>query len=442
MKLAVIGSGYAGLVAGACFSDTGNDVTMVDSNVDRVEMLQGGRLPIYEPGLAEVVRRNVEQGRLSFTAEVGAVAGAQVVVLAVDTPATPDGAVDMRRMDTAAKQVAAALSGYTVLVTKSTVPVGTHKRISDIVSSLTDAEFDYVANPEFLKEGTAVEDFVRPDRIIVGLTSDRALRIVKHLYAPFNRRREKLLVMDPASAELTKYACNAMLATRVTFMNELARLCDYFGADITQIRRGMGSDRRIGPDFLYPSLGYGGSCFPKDVKALLSMGRAANHPSRIVEAVHMANQEQREQMFLRVQHHFAGKLNDKKIAVWGLAFKARTDDVRESPAITVIQRLVGAGATVAVHDPQAMPNAREVLGDKHVQYCQRMYDALDGAHALVICTEWQEYRTPDFERVKSLLVDPVIFDGRNLYELDWMSGVGMTYFSVGRPPAVGTPQAQ
>jgi len=432
----VIGSGYVGLVAGACFSDTGNDVSVVDIAADRIERLKRGELPMYEPGLKEMVDRNVEQGRLSFTTDLaGATAAAQVVILAVDTPSTLDGAVDMRQMDAAAAQVGAALSGYTVIVTKSTVPVGTHKRVCQIIASATEAEFDYVANPEFLKEGSAVADFVRPDRIVVGLTSDRALRTIRHLYAPFRWRTEKLLVMDPASAELTKYACNAMLA----LVNELARLCDHFGADIAQVRRGVGADRRIGPDFLYPSLGYGGSCLPKDIKALISMSRAANHPARIAEAAHLANQEQRESMFSRISHYFGGKLGDKKIAVWGLAFKARTDDVRDSPAITVVQRLLGAGAAVAVHDPKALENARRLLGDKQVQYCQRMYDALDGANALLICTEWQQYRTPDFERMRSLLADPVIFDGRNLYELDWIAGVGMDYFSIGRPPVLCRP---
>ncbi|MGB2753646.1 MAG: UDP-glucose/GDP-mannose dehydrogenase family protein [Phycisphaerae bacterium] len=434
MKLVIIGSGYVGLVAGACFGDTGNDVTLVDVDRKKIDMLRAGHLPIYEPGLDELVARNVQAGRLQFTTDlVASVRDAEVVFLAVGTPSAPDGSVDMRAMEEAARQVAAAMTHYTVIVTKSTVPVGTHSRISGIIRSITNVEFDYVSNPEFLKEGAAVADFLKPDRVIVGVTSERALKIIRHLYAPFMRRTDRLLVMDLASAELTKYACNAMLATRVTFMNEMARLCDCFGADIEMVRRGMGTDRRIGPDFLFPSLGYGGSCFPKDVRALISMGRMANRPLRIVEAVDLGNREQREEAFNRISQYFDGRLTDKKFAVWGLAFKAQTDDVRESPALTVIQRLVGAGAAVAAHDPKATDTARAVLGDKHITYCENMYEALSGAHALVICTEWQEYRTPDFGRIRSLLAEPVIFDGRNLYELDWMAGTGIAYLSIGRP---------
>jgi len=434
MKLAVIGSGYVGLVAGACFSDTGNEVTMVDIDPTRVEMLRQGQLPIYEPGLGEIVRRNAAGGRLTFTCDLpSAVEHADVVILAVGTPSAPDGRVDMQWMDAASEQVAKAISDYTVIVTKSTVPVGTHKRVSDIIAANTDVEFDYVSNPEFLKEGAAVGDFMKPDRVILGLSGDRALQIMRHLYAPFMRRGDRVLIMDPASAELTKYACNAMLATRISFMNELSQMCDYFGADITHIRRGMGTDRRIGPDFLYPSLGYGGSCFPKDIQGLISMGRSANRPVRVVEAVHLANIEQREAMFDRIKHYFAGKLGGCKIAMWGLAFKARTDDVRESPAITIAQRLVGAGASLAVYDPQAMESAMSVLGDKHVEYCTHMYDPLKDADALVICTEWQEFRTPDFARMANMMSGEVIFDGRNLYDLEWIKSTPFGYYSIGRP---------
>ena len=434
MKLAVIGSGYVGLVAGACFSDTGNDVTMVDIDPARVDMLRGGQLPIYEPSLGEIVRRNAAEGRLTFTSDLPAAAGdADVIILAVGTPSAPDGTVDMQWMDAAAKQVARAITSYTVIVTKSTVPVGTHKRITDIIASATDVEFDYVSNPEFLKEGAAVGDFMKPDRVILGLKGDRPLRIMRHLYAPFMRRGDRILVMDPASAELTKYACNAMLATRISFMNELSQMCDHFGADVTHIRRGMGTDHRIGPDFLYPSLGYGGSCFPKDVQGLISMGRSANRPVRVVEAVHLANVEQREAMFNRIKHYFGSQLGNCKIAVWGLAFKARTDDVRESPAITIAQRLIGAGASLAIHDPQAMETAKAVLGDKQIEYCQHMYDPLKDADALVICTEWQEFRTPDFARMAELMAGEVIFDGRNLYDLEWIANTPFRYYSIGRP---------
>ncbi|HUT59168.1 MAG TPA: UDP-glucose/GDP-mannose dehydrogenase family protein [Phycisphaerae bacterium] len=434
MKLTVIGSGYVGLVAGACFSDTGNEVAMVDMDPVKVDMLRRGEMSIYEPGLDELVARNAAQGRLTFTTDLAVAVGqAEVVILAVGTPAGPDGSVDMRQMETAATQVGRALKHYTVIATKSTVPVGTHRRIAEIVSSVTDVEFDYVSNPEFLQEGAAVEGFIRPHRVILGLTSDRALRIMRHLYSPFMRRSDRLLVMDPASAELTKYACNAMLATRVTFMNELAKLCDYYGASISDIRHGMGTDRRIGPDFLYPSLGYGGSCLPKDVQGLMSMGRVSNHPMRTIEAVHAANQEQREMMYHRVRYYFDGKLKDKTFAVWGLAFKARTDDVRESPAITVVQRLVGSGASVSAYDPEAIRTAREVLGDRQVRYARDMYDAVRGADALIVCTEWREFRTPDFNRVASLMAGDVIFDGRNLYDLEWLAATKLRYYSVGRP---------
>jgi len=434
MRLAVIGAGYVGLVAGTCFSDTGNDVALIDVDPAKIDALKRGEVPIYEPGLSDMIRTNAAAGRLQFTTDLAAgLADAQVVILAVGTPSAHDGTVDMRAMEQAAAQVAAGIRQYTVVVCKSTVPVGTHQRISEIMAGVTDVEFDYVANPEFLKEGAAVSDFLKPDRVILGVNSERALQIMKHLYAPFMRRNDRLLVMDPISAELTKYACNAMLATRITFMNELSRLCDRYGADISKIRGGMGSDRRIGPDFLYPSLGYGGSCFPKDVKGIIAMGRSVNHPMRIMEAVHLANAEQREDMIERIQRYFSGKLTDRRFAVWGLAFKARTDDVRESPALTVVQRLVGGGAEVAVHDPQAMDTARSVLGDGRIEYHEHMYDALRGADALVICTEWQQYRTPDFDRIKALLAAPVIFDGRNLYDPEWMAEMGVTYNSIGRP---------
>ncbi len=434
MRVTVIGAGYVGLVAGTCFSDTGNDVTMVDVDAAKVESLKQGVIPIYEPGLQDMVATNARAGRLTFTTDLAeAVADAAVVILAVGTPSAPDGTVDMTAMDAAAAEVGRSIRDYTVIVTKSTVPVGTCDRISKIIADVTDVEFDYVSNPEFLKEGAAISDFLKPDRVILGLTGERSLRIMRHLYAPFMRRTERLLVMDPTSAELTKYACNAMLATRISFMNELSRLCDRVGADVTKIRMGMGSDHRIGSEFLYPSLGYGGSCFPKDVKGMISMGRSVNHPMRVVEAVELANKEHRDDVISRIRRHFNGRLTDSKIAIWGLAFKARTDDVRESPALTVVERLVGGGATVAVHDPQALETAKAVLGDKHIEYCDQMYDALDGASALVICTEWREYRTPDFDRMKSLLTEPVIFDGRNLYDLEWIADTGFTYISIGRP---------
>ena len=434
MKLAVIGSGYVGLVVGACFASTGNNVILVDIDEKKVEMLNRGEIPIYEPGLAEMVRTNMEAGRLCFTTcTAQAVADAQVVVLGVGTPSAPDGAVDLRALDAAARDVARAMKQYTIIATKSTVPVGTHKRISDIIRSETNVEFDYVANPEFLKEGSAINDFLHPDRVIIGLSSQRAERVLRHLYSPFMRRFDRILVMDPASAELTKYACNAMLASRVSFINEMACLCELTGANIELVRRGMGTDPRIGSEFLYPSLGYGGSCFPKDVNGIITIGRANNRPMRMVEAVDEVNRQQREWMFKRISQYFDGTLNNRKFAVWGLAFKARTDDVRESPALTLIQRIMGAGGTVAAHDPKAMKTAKAVLGNRNIEYCNDAYDCLSDASALIICTEWAEYRSPDFERIESLLAEPVVFDGRNLYELDVMEDTGLAYISIGRP---------
>jgi len=435
MKISVIGAGYVGLVAAGCFADAGNDVSILDIDVKRIEALRAGRLPIYEPGLLEITLRNAAAGRLTYTTEIGpSVAGADVVILAVGTPARPDGLVDLSWIDAAAVQVGRSLRGYTVVATKSTVPVGTNIRITDLIRGVSDEPFDYVANPEFLKEGAAVTDFQKPDRVIIGTESVRARDLMRQLYAPFMRRRDRILFMDPTSAELTKYACNAMLATRISFVNELARLCESLGADITAIRRGMGTDHRIGPDFLYPSLGYGGSCFPKDIQALIHMGAENGAPMTVVGAVHTANVAQHERMYARIVRYFDGDLSGKRICVWGLAFKARTDDVRCSPAIAVVRRLVAAGAEVSAHDPEALETARVELGDC-ITFFERMYDALVEADALLICTEWQQYRTPDFDRILAAMRGAVIFDGRNLYDPDWVAGKGIAYHSIGRPVA-------
>lgn len=436
MRLVVIGSGYVGLVAGACFSSTGNDVIGVDIDAGKVALLNNGQLPIYEPGLKELVDRNAAEGRLKFSTDLaGAVADAEVVVLAVGTPAAADGSVNMTAMETAARQVARAIRRYTVIITKSTVPVGTHKLLTAAMAAETTQPFDYVSNPEFLKEGAAVSDFLKPDRVIVGTTSERALTLMKHLYAPFMRRRERMLVMDPASAELTKYACNCMLATRISFINEVARLCDVHGANIDLVRSGMGTDNRIGPEFLYASLGYGGSCFPKDVKAMISFGQMAGSPMQIIQAVDAVNRQQRNWMFEQVTKRL-GELNGRRVAIWGLAFKAGTDDVRESPAVELVRRLAEAGASVAAHDPQALDTARDALHGTDVTYCREMYSALDGADALAVCTEWPQYRTPDFRRMGTLLKQSLIFDGRNLYDLEWMKDLGFEYISIGRPPVI------
>ncbi len=437
MKISVIGAGYVGLVAAGCLAQTGNDVSMVDIDASRIAALQSGKLPIYEPGLLEIVLGNTSAGRLSFTTQIGpSVAEAEIVILAVGTPANADGSVDMSWIDAAAEQVGRALRGYTVVATKSTVPVGTSRRIDRIIRGVSDEPFDYVANPEFLKEGAAVGDFQKPDRVIIGTDSERARQLMRHLYSPFMRRSDRILFMDATSAELTKYACNAMLATRISFINELARLCEMVGADVTAIRHGMGTDHRIGPDFLYPSLGYGGSCFPKDVQALIHMGALHEAPMTVVGSVHSANREQRERMFGRIRDHFGGDLSGKRIGVWGLAFKARTDDVRYSPAIDVARGLAEAGATVVAHDPEAIETARAELGDL-IAYSDRMYDVLTDADALLICTEWQTYRTPDFDRIVAAMRGNVIFDGRNLYDPEWIAGKALVYHSIGRPTVRG-----
>lgn len=437
MRIVVIGAGYVGLVCGACFSNTGNDVTVVDIDCGKIDRLARGELPIFEPGLKELVTNNMRYGRLGFSTDLAhALDGAEVVILAVGTPSTDDGSVDMAAIETAAREVGRFIKNYTVIVTKSTVPVGTYKRLIDIITSVTDVEFDYVSNPEFLKEGAAVSDFLKPDRVILGLESDRALRIMRHIYKPFMRREDRLLVMDPASAELTKYACNAMLATRISFVNEMSQLCERVGADIEKVRQGMGSDRRIGSEFLFPSLGYGGSCFPKDIKGLIATGRTLNRPMHLIEAVDLVNQQQCELMFRRIQTYFKANLLGRRFGVWGLAFKAHTDDVRESPAITLIQRLVGAGASVVAHDPKAAVAARAVLGNESIVYVDLMYDVLPDADGLIICTEWQEYRTPNFEKIRDLMSEKVIFDGRNLYDPEWVAQTGLDYISLGRAPVL------
>lgn len=432
MRVAVLGAGYVGLVTGACLSSTGNDVAVIDIDARRVENLRAGQIPIYEPGLEQIISKSFAEGRLRFTTDLSsAISKAQVVCLAVGTPSNPDGSADLSAIEAAAGQVGRALRQYTVVVTKSTVPVGTHARLATIIREETDVPFDLVSNPEFLREGTAVGDFMKPDRIILGLESARAERVMHHLYAPFVLREDRVLVMDPASAELTKYACNAMLATRISFMNDLSRLCASQGADITLVRHGMGTDKRIGPSFLYASLGFGGSCFPKDIRALVHMGEAAGEQLGVVRAVERANQVQHDWMVELVTNSLAGELAGRKIAMWGLAFKAGTDDVRESPALYVAEALLKGGATLQVYDPKAMSTAREQLADR-VVYSDSMYEALEGTDALVICTEWLLFRSPDFEKVRSRMSGNIIIDGRNLYELDWMENTGLNYHSIGR----------
>lgn len=435
MQILVIGTGYVGLVVGACLAETGNDVVCADIDAGKIARLKDNILPIYEPGLDELVRRNQEQGRLSFTTDVaGAAAQARVVFLAVGTPPGEDGSADLRHVLAAAETVGRHIAHETVIITKSTVPVGTAALVSETVGRHATVPFHICSNPEFLKEGDAVEDFLRPDRVVLGVDSDFARGILAELYAPFVRTGKPILFMDIASAELTKYAANAMLATRISFMNEMALLCERVGANVDSVRRGIGSDARIGTAFLFPGPGYGGSCFPKDVKALLRTAADHGIALKVVEGAELANDRQKQVLFGRLQQALGGSVQGKRIAVWGLAFKARTDDMRESPALTLIEALLAHGATVVAHDPVAMPHARVLLGDR-VHFADTGYDALDGADALAIATDWNEYRHPDFARIRAALAQPIVVDGRNLYSPDKMSALGFSYHSIGRPHA-------
>ncbi len=431
MRLAVVGTGYVGLVIGACFAENGNDVICVDSDAAKVESLQRGCLPIYEPGLGELVARNGAEKRLRFTTALpAAVESAQVVFIAVGTPPDEDGSADLTHVLGVARDIGRAMTGYTVIVTKSTVPVGTAARLREAVRHETAQPFSVVSNPEFLKQGAAIDDFMRPDRVVVGAEDRRAAELMQTLYAPFTRTGAPIQLMDCASAELCKYASNAMLATRVSFMNEIATICELFGADVDRVRRAMAADRRIGPSFLFPGIGYGGSCFPKDIKALVSSSRAAGYRCRILESVEAVNASQKLRLVEKMRAHF-DSLQDRTIAVWGLSFKPRTDDMREAPSVPTIEGLLAAGAAVQAYDPQAAGAARAVFGDR-ITYAQRSYDALDGADALAIVTEWNEFREPDFARMRALMRAPVIFDGRNVFDVEQMRTEGFTYYSIGR----------
>ncbi len=432
MRIAVIGSGYVGLVAGTCFADQGHEVVCVDRDQAKIDRLRQGQLPIYEPGLDELVRHNVREARLSFTTSTqSAVAGAQVVFIAVGTPPGEAGDADLQHVLEAAASIGRALTGFTVVVNKSTVPVGTADHVRRAVAAQTTQPFEVVSNPEFLKEGAALDDFLKPDRVVIGTTSERARAVMTELYAPFVRSGKPVLFMDPRSAELTKYAANAMLATRISFMNDLAALCEQVGADVEQVRLGLGSDTRIGPAFLYPGVGYGGSCFPKDVKALLATGREHGIDLSLLEAVERTNTRQKHLLVHKALKHF-GSLAGRPVAVWGLAFKPKTDDLREAPSLPLIEALLAAGATVKAFDPVASEGARRHFGDR-ITLCAHQYDALPGAHALFVVTEWNEFRNPDFARIKSLLAHPVIFDGRNVYAPARMRELGFSWAGVGRP---------
>lgn len=433
MKMSVVGTGYVGLVAGACFADSGNHVICVDCDQGKIQRLSNGEIPIYEPGLAEIVARNSRAGRLEFTTDLEhAVQHSLIIFLAVGTPSRADGAADLSAILDVAGTIGKTMDGYRIIVMKSTVPVGTCKRVSAAIAQETGHPFDYVSNPEFLKEGAAVEDFTKPDRIVIGATNPAVVEIMKEVYAPLMRRDERMFVMDPASAEMTKYAANAMLAVRISFMNELAALCDEFGADIESVRRGVGSDSRIGSAFLYAGIGYGGSCFPKDITALVSMGQHAERPMSIAAAVHEVNQRQRRLFADRVLEHFGDRCDKTTLAVWGLSFKSRTDDVRESPAIACIRAFLDRGMRIRAHDPEALRTAARALGET-VELFDDGYEALAGADALAIFTDWPKFRTPDFDLMAERMRNKIIFDGRNLYDPKAMARRGFRYFSVGRP---------
>ncbi len=432
MKIAVIGTGYVGLVAGACFADSGNDAVCVDINAEKIQRLRAGEVPIYEPGLEELLVRNVREGRLSFTTDLaGSVGAAQVVFIAVGTPEGESGDADLRYVLAAAEAIGRALRHYTLVVDKSTVPVGTAERVRHTIASVTRIEFDVVSNPEFLKEGAAIEDFTKPDRVVIGTSSERARAVMADLYAPFVRTGSPLIFMDAASAELTKYAANAMLATRISFMNDMACLCEKVGADVELVRKGLGTDKRIGPSFLFPGVGYGGSCFPKDVKALGATARDAGLELDLLRAVERTNERQKRLLVHKAVRHWGPSLEGRQLGVWGLAFKPKTDDMREAPSVELIEGLLAKGARVVAYDPVATDSARRVFGNR-ITYAPGPYAAAEGVDGLFIVTEWNEFRNPDFERLKHLMRAPVIFDGRNLFEPERMRTLGFTYFCLGR----------
>jgi len=432
VKLSVIGTGYVGLVVGTCLAETGNDVVCVDVDEQKLKLLKDGICPIYEPGLSELLRKNLHEKRLNFTSDLtSGVRHAEVIFLALPTPPAEDGSADLKHVLNVAKEIGKVMDGYKVIVNKSTVPVGTAEKVRRIVAAEARHEFDVVSNPEFLKEGAAVNDFMKPDRVVVGTRSPRALAIMQDISAPFIRTGNPVIVMDERSAEITKYASNAFLATKISFMNELANLCEEVGADVDAVRKGMGSDPRIGPQFLFAGIGYGGSCFPKDVRALLNTSASSGYEFKVLMSVNDVNRTQRERFIARIVSHFSGNLSGKTIAVWGLSFKPNTDDMREAPSLTIIRSLREKGAAITVHDPVAMEEGKKRLGDS-VTFFDNNYDTLKGADALVVATEWNEFRRPDFDRMKELMRSPVIFDGRNIYDPERLASKGFTYYGVGR----------
>lgn len=432
MKIAVVGTGYVGLVTGTCFAETGNHVTCVDINEEKVKQMQAGIIPIYEPGLEDLFKRNTEEGRLDFTTSLlEGIAGAKVIFLALPTPPGADGSADLKYILQVADDLGPLLSEYAVIIDKSTVPVGTSEKVHSAIAKKAKVDFDVVSNPEFLREGVAVEDFMKPDRVVIGTQSERAKDLMSRLYAPLVRQGNPIIFMDERSAELTKYAANAFLATKITFMNEIANLCELVGANVDEVRKGIGTDSRIGKRFLFAGIGYGGSCFPKDVQALAKTSTENDYEFKILDSVMKVNENQKTKLIPQIQKHFKGNLQGKKIAMWGLAFKPYTDDIREAPSLYNIDALLGLGASVSAYDPEAMGPAKNILGDK-ITFTKNPYEALEGADALLIVTEWPQFRTPDFDRMDSLLKNKVIFDGRNLYELNQMAELGYTYYSIGR----------
>ncbi|MCA8953170.1 MAG: UDP-glucose/GDP-mannose dehydrogenase family protein [Planctomycetes bacterium] len=436
MKTAVVGSGYVGLVTGSCLSDVGMDVTCVDVDAGKIEKLRQGILPIYEPGLDAIVERNSKSGRLQFTTELGdAIRGAEAAFIAVGTPPGEDGSADLRYVLAVAKSIGELMDGYLVVITKSTVPVGTAQKVKQEIQAAlqargADIEFDVASNPEFLKEGAAIEDFMKPDRIVCGVESERAREVLARLYKPFTLNGHPVYFMDVPSAEMTKYAANAMLATKISFMNDIANLCERLGADVNEVRKGIGSDPRIGHRFIYPGIGYGGSCFPKDVKALVRTGRESGYELRILQSVEDVNEAQKHVLATKIKQHYNGDLAGKRFAMWGLSFKPETDDMREAPSLVICEQLLAAGATVCAYDPVSIPECQHMIGDR-IDYAKDAYGALDGADALLLVTEWREFRVPDWNRVKRALKQPVVFDGRNIYSGPELRRAGFSYYGIG-----------
>lgn len=440
MNIAVVGTGYVGLVSGTCFAETGNNVTCIDIDKNKIDKLSSGVITIYEPGLEKLFERNLKEGRLKFTTSLAeGIRDAQIIFLALPTPPGEDGSADLKYVLGVAKDLGGLLKpgNFTVVVDKSTVPVGTADKVAKAIvdnsnGALTDGvDFDVVSNPEFLREGVAVEDFLKPDRVVIGASTEKAKQLMGQLYAPYVRQGNPIINMDKRSAELTKYAANSFLATKITFMNEVARICELLGADVDMVRKGMGSDERIGKRFLFPGIGYGGSCFPKDVQALAKSAEEVKYEFRILDAVMNVNEEQKVYIIPKIMDYFKGDLKGRHFALWGLAFKPNTDDIREAPALYIIKALVAAGATVSAYDPEAMPNVKALLGDS-IQFADSPYGALENADALIIATEWNEFRTPDFSKMEGLLKNKTIFDGRNLFDLQQMKGLGYFYYSIGR----------